>query len=337
MGEQMDNSPVIQMEGVSRHFGDVVAVDELSLSVRAGEIFGVLGHNGAGKTTTVRLLNGILAPTGGIMRVLGLDPVVDGPQLRHRTGALTETPSLDERLTARENLVFFATLYGVDVNEIARRVGEMLETFELSNRAEEKVGGYSKGMKQRLALARALIHRPDLLFLDEPAAALDPVATRQLHELILRLSHYEKRTIFLCTHNLDEAQRLCDRVAVLEHGRLVAIGTPAELGRQLGDAFQLDLEVSPLHLSVALSILKEFPNLVATPDQEGEILVGGAQREQIPAIVAALTKASVPIYRVALQEPSLEDVYFALHGASTGRSSLPNNGRGRTIRQEVRS
>jgi ABC-2 type transport system ATP-binding protein len=225
----------------------------------------------------------------------------------------------------------------VDTPDIARRVGEMLETFELSDRATEKVGGYSKGMKQRLALARSLIHRPDLLFLDEPAAALDPVATRQLHELIRRLSHYEKRTVFLCTHNLDEAQRLCDRVAVLEHGRLVAIGTPAELGRQLGSAVQLDLEVSPIHMAVALSILKEFPNLVATPDQEGEIAVGGAQREQIPAIVAALAKASVPIYRVALQEPSLEDVYFALHGTSTGRGALHNNGRDRILKREGRS
>jgi ABC-2 type transport system ATP-binding protein len=331
----MEKEPVIQMDGVSRHFGDVVAVDELSIQVRAGEIFGVLGHNGAGKTTTVRLLNGVLTPTGGIMRVLGLDPTVDGPQLRQRTGVLTEAPSLDERLTARENLVFFATLYGVAVDEISRRVGEMLETFELSNRADEKVGGYSKGMKQRLALARSLIHRPDLLFLDEPAAALDPVATRQLHELILRLSHYEKRTIFLCTHNLDEAQRLCDRVAVLEHGRLVAMGTPAELGRQLGGALQLDLEVSPIHVSVALSVLKQFPNLVASPDQEGEIRVVGAQREQIPALVAALAKASVPIYRVALQEPSLEDVYFALHGTSAGRGSFPNNGQKHTMKQEV--
>ncbi|MBX3000853.1 MAG: ABC transporter ATP-binding protein [Caldilineaceae bacterium] len=333
----MENSPVIQMDGVSRRFGDVIAVDELSIQVRAGEIFGVLGHNGAGKTTTVRLLNGVLTPTGGVMRVLGLNPIEDGPQLRRRTGVLTETPSLDERLSARENLIFFATLYGVDTPDIARRVGEMLETFELSDRANEKVGGYSKGMKQRLALARSLIHRPDLLFLDEPAAALDPVATRQLHGLIRRLSHYEKRTIFLCTHNLDEAQRLCDRVAVLEHGRLVAIGTPAELGRQLGSAVQLDLEVSPIHMAVALSILKEFPNLVATPDQEGEIEVSGAQREQIPALVAALAKASVPIYRVALQEPSLEDVYFALHGASTGRGALHNNGRDRILQREGRS
>jgi ABC-2 type transport system ATP-binding protein len=314
-----ESSPVISLDKVSRYFGNVIAVDELSLDVRAGEIFGVLGHNGAGKTTTVRLINGILASTSGAIRVLGLDPLTEGPQLRYRTGVLTETPSLDERLTARENLMFFAALYGVSSGDVARRVGEMLETFELSNRADEKVGGYSKGMKQRLALARSLLHRPDLLFLDEPAAGLDPVATRDLHELILRLSRQEKRTIFLCTHNLDEAQRLCDRVAVLEQGRLIAVGTPSELGRQLGGALNLDLEVARLHAYTALSVLGQFTNLTVTPQQEGVFTVGGILHDQIPAVVSALVKAAVPVYRVALQEPTLEDVYFALHGSSAER------------------
>lgn len=313
----MDGSSVIETTALSRRFGDVTAVDNLTLAVRAGEIFGVLGHNGAGKTTTVRLLNGVLAPSTGAMRVLGLDPALDGPQLRLRTGVLTETPSLDERLTARENLAYYAAMYAVPVNDVSRRVGQMLETFDLSARADDKAGGFSKGMKQRLALARALIHRPELLFLDEPAAGLDPVATRQLHELIQQLSRYEKRTVVICTHNLDEAERLCDRVAVMEKGRLVAVGTPLELRRRLGGALQLILEVEPAYISTALAVVTRQPKLNAFQEASGVITVHGAQREQIPALVSALIAASVPVYRVALQEPTLQDVYFSIHGNST--------------------
>jgi ABC-2 type transport system ATP-binding protein len=312
----MDGSAVIETSGLTRRFGDVTAVDNLTVAVRTGEIFGVLGHNGAGKTTTVRLLNGVLAPTGGSMRVLGLDPVLDGPQLRRQTGVLTETPSLDERLTARENLAYYAAMYDVPVNEVSRRVGQMLETFDLSARADDKAGGFSKGMKQRLALARALIHRPDLLFLDEPAAGLDPVATRQLHELIQQLSRHEKRSVVICTHNLDEAERLCDRVAVMEKGRIVAMGTPAELRRQLGGALELTLEVEPSYISTALTVVDKQPNMNAVQAGAGVISVQGAQREQIPALVSALVSASVPVYRVALQEPTLQDVYFSIHGNS---------------------
>ncbi|MCB0116331.1 MAG: ABC transporter ATP-binding protein [Caldilineaceae bacterium] len=315
----MDGSTVIETTNLTRRFGDVTAVDNLTLAVRGGEIFGVLGHNGAGKTTTVRLLNGVLAPTTGSMRVLGLDPALDGPQLRRRTGVLTETPSLDERLTARENLAYFAAMYDVPQDEIARRVGQMLETFDLSARADDKTGGFSKGMKQRLALARALIHRPELLFLDEPAAGLDPVAARQLHELIQQLSRYEKRTVIICTHNLDEAERLCDRVAVMEQGHLVAVGSPAELRQRLGGALQLVLEVEPAYMSTALSVIGRQPKLRAEQEGAGTLAVLGAQREQIPALVTALVAASVPIYRVALQEPTLQDVYFSLHSNADAR------------------
>src|SRR5688500_3620141 len=168
--------PVIQTSSLSRRFGEKNAVDQLTLEVRAGEIFGFLGHNGAGKTTTVRLLNGVLEPSSGGARVLGLDPQTDGPALRAQTGVLTETPSLDERLTARENLAIYAELYNGPRPDVSARVQSLLEEFEWADRADDKVGGYSKGMKQRLALARALLHKPAVLFLDEPTAALDPVA-----------------------------------------------------------------------------------------------------------------------------------------------------------------
>ncbi len=307
----MSSNTAFVTDGLTRHFGEVVAVDHLTIEVHAGEVFGFLGHNGAGKTTTVRMLNGVLAPTSGTARVLGLAPMEEGPALRRRTGVLTETPSLDERLTGRENLEIFAALYGVPRREIAARVQELMEVFQLHNRADEKAGDYSKGMKQRLAIARALLHRPELLFLDEPTSGLDPVATRQVHDMITHLSHDEERTVFLCTHNLDEAQKLCDRVAVLEHGKVVALGTPAELANKIGRSQRLELQVAPGDEEAALRLLKEAPG-VSAHRENGAIVAAGTGWEAIPGLVTSLASAGVRIYRVVPQEASLEDTYFAL-------------------------
>jgi len=307
----MNSDTAFVTDGLTRHFGAVVAVDHLTLEVQAGEVFGFLGHNGAGKTTTVRLLNGVLAPTSGTARVLGLAPMEQGPALRRRTGVLTETPSLDERLTGRENLEIYAALYGVPQREIGSRVKELMEVFQLDDRAEEKASDYSKGMKQRLALARALIHRPQLLFLDEPTSGLDPVATRLVHDMITHLSHDEERTVFLCTHNLDEAQKLCDRVAVLEHGKVVALGTAAELARKLGRSQRLELEVARGDEETVLRLLTEAPG-VSAHRENGTIVAAGAEWAAIPGLVTSLASAGVRIYRVAPQEASLEDTYFAL-------------------------
>jgi ABC-2 type transport system ATP-binding protein len=307
----MNSDTAFVTDGLTRHFGEVVAVDHLTLEVQAGEVFGFLGHNGAGKTTTVRMLNGVLAPTSGTARVLGLAPMEQGPALRRRTGVLTETPSLDERLTGRENLEIYAALYGVPRREIAARVKELMQVFQLDDRADEKAGDYSKGMKQRLALARALIHRPQLLFLDEPTSGLDPVAARLVHDMITHLSHDEERTVFLCTHNLDEAQKLCDRVAVLEHGKLVALGTPAELASKVGRSQRLELQVARGDEDTVLRLLAEAPG-VSAHRENGTIVAAGAEWAAIPGLVTSLASAGVRIYRVAPQEASLEDTYFAL-------------------------
>lgn len=311
-------SPVIQISALSRSFGNTNAVDSLSLEVKAGEIFGFLGHNGAGKTTTVRLLNGVIEPTSGSARVLGLDPQTDGPALRARTGVLTETPSLDERLTARDNLSFYAELYNVPRADVHSRVESMLTEFELADRADEKVGGYSKGMKQRLALARSLLHKPDVLFLDEPTAALDPVAARYVNDLVENLARREGCTVFICTHNLLEAQRICDRVAVMQHGKLVALGTPAELTRQYVKRLDIDLEVDPAQVDLALQTLKEYPQLVIGPViQEKDLFTMTLSgREAIPEMVGVLQRKGVRMYRVAPREANLEEVYFALNGGT---------------------
>jgi ABC-2 type transport system ATP-binding protein len=316
-GEYMSN-PVIQTSSLSRRFGEKNAVDDLGLEVHAGEIFGFLGHNGAGKTTTVRLLNGVLEPTAGSARVLGLDPQTQGPALRAQTGVLTETPSLDERLTARDNLSYYADLYNVRRAEVDGRIEFLLGEFDLADRADEKVGGYSKGMKQRLALARALLHKPAMLFLDEPTAALDPVAARHVHTLVENLARREGCTVFLCTHNLVEAQKLCDRVAVLEHGRLVALGTPSELTRQYVKRLDIDLEVDPAEIEPAMRLLSQLPQLViGAPKREKDTLgMTLSGREAIPELLSILVANGLRVYRLAPQEANLEEVYFALHGGA---------------------
>lgn len=308
----MTNS-VIVASGLGRRFGETVAVDQLQLEVEAGEVFGFLGHNGAGKTTTIRMLNGILTPSSGSARVLGLDPMADGPQLRTRTGVLTETPSLDERLTGRDNLTIYADLYRVPKAEVKARVDELLTGFDLYDRAGDKVGGYSKGMKQRLAMARTLLHRPEMLFLDEPTAGLDPVAARQVHEMILSSTRQQGHTVFLCTHNLVEAQRLCDRVGVMEHGKLVALGSPRELARQLVTNLTVEFDVDVGAVPAALQALARQGFAASAGQQGGAALVHGATRDAIPGIVSLLVNAGIGIYGVTPQEPTLEDVYFALH------------------------
>ena len=306
--------PVIVASDLGRRFGETVAVSQLELTVQAGEVFGFLGHNGAGKTTTIRMLNGILTPTTGSARVLGLDPMADGTQLRSRTGVLTETPSLDERLTGRDNLTIYADLYRVPKDEVQARVDELLTGFDLIDRADDKAGGYSKGMKQRLALARTLLHKPEILFLDEPTSGLDPVAARQVHEMILQTTRQQGHTVFLCTHNLVEAQRLCDRVGVMEHGKLVALGSPRDLARQLVTNLTVDFEVDASSVPGALQALTAGGVTASAGQQAGTILVSGAAREQIPDQVSLLVNAGIRIYGVTPQEPTLEDVYFALHG-----------------------
>jgi ABC-2 type transport system ATP-binding protein len=311
---------VISTEQLTRRFGSTLAVDALTLEIADGEVFGFLGHNGAGKTTTVRLLNGVLAPSSGQTRVFGLDPMKDGAKIRARTGVLTETPALDDRLTARATLSYFADMFGVPKGNVAARVNELLDLFDLGARGEDKVGGFSKGMRQRLALARTLLHAPQIVFLDEPTSGLDPAATREVHLLIQQL-RASGHTVFLATHNLAEAERLCDRVAVLAHGRALAIGTIGELAARLNRGHRLLLEVESGHVGDAVPLLQALPHVTlveATQDHNGAgtsgtiVRVHGAAREHVPQVIGALAAAGVPLYRVEPDEPSLEDVYFAL-------------------------
>jgi ABC-2 type transport system ATP-binding protein len=318
----------ITCHGLTRRFPSGTALDQLTLDVRRGEVLTLLGPNGAGKTTTMRLLNGVLQPHGGTAEVLGLDPWAQGDELRTLTGVLTENAGLDDRFTALENLVFAARLRGIGSSEARRRGGELLEQFGMGRRADVKVQGFSTGQRKRVALARALLHEPELLFLDEPTSGLDPAATRDVVELIGRLAAEERRTVVLCTHFLGEAGKLANRMAVLFEGRLHAFGSPAELATDLwtGVEVYLDLGAPPTpSLLDAIGHLDAVQQRVPT---ERGALVRVTDREAIPGVVAACVGSGASVYAVDPRVPSLEDVYFeiearALADGTVGRGIEP--------------
>ncbi len=214
----------IEVEGLSRTFHSLRAVDNISFTVEAGEIFGFLGHNGAGKTTSIRMLTGQLRPTAGNARVAGCDVITEQRRLKPLIGVVSEKQNLYERMSGRENLAFATRLYATGSN----RIDEALDQVGLLDRAKDNVRNYSNGMKQRLLIARALLHRPQIIFLDEPTSGLDPVVGRDIRRLVLELSR-QGVTIFLTTHYMEEADQLCGRVAFISEGRIVALDTPDNL------------------------------------------------------------------------------------------------------------
>ncbi len=307
----------IRTEGLSRSFGNVKAVQGVDFKVAEGEVFGVLGPNGAGKTTLVRLLNGILHPTSGHSWIYDYDPVVEGSLVRRRTGVLTESPSHYERLTARQNLAFYATMFGIPEPEVTGRVDEMLSLFGLSQRADDAVGGFSKGMKQRLALARAIIHRPSVLFLDEPTAGLDPEAARQVDELIGELSREEGRTVFLCTHNLHEAQALCNRVGMLNQGKIIAEGSIRELTEQIWHTVPVDLEfLAPLPTE-AIDRIRNTEGVSIVAETPLTMTLKVRDRTLIATIVRGIVNQGGSVIRVNPREYGLEELYFAIQRGET--------------------
>jgi ABC-2 type transport system ATP-binding protein len=311
--QEQDMDTIIEVKDLSHQFGTKHVLEGLNYTVCEGEVFGVLGPNGAGKTTNVRLLNGVLAPTGGSVRVLGMDPVANGSKVRSQTGVLTETPSLYERLSGRDNLLTFGALYGVPEADLKRRVDAILDQFGLLSRAADLTGSYSKGMKQRLALARAFLHEPKVMFLDEPTSALDPEAARQVTGLIEQISHKRNCTVFLCTHNLDEAQRLCDRVAVLSQGRLLACGSIEELSRTLWRGSWVDVAVQQQLSGNDLQTLSDLPFVkAARQPNPGCLEVQVEEAGQTADLIACLVGMGVRILSAAPRKHTLEEIYFAI-------------------------
>jgi ABC-2 type transport system ATP-binding protein len=297
---------VISAVNLTRAFGSRIAVNDVSFEVARSEIVALLGPNGAGKTTTLRMLGGLIAPTSGSVAIDGvpLTPAT-GAALRGRIGFLTEAPGLWDRLTVRENLSVYAGLYGVSRPE--RAIDRVLEIFELANRGSTRAAELSKGMRQKVALARALLHEPTVLLLDEPTSGLDPEVTRGVRRLLEDLRK-AGCAILVSTHNLDEAERLADRVAVL-HGRLLALDRPAELRRRLTTGRLLIRVVGPL--ARALETARAFDPAAAIEGGALIVTLRDSDRDT-PALVGALVAAGADILEIRPEVPPLEDVYLHL-------------------------
>jgi ABC-type multidrug transport system ATPase subunit len=274
-------------------------------------VFGFLGPNGAGKTTTVRLMLGILRPTRGEVRVLGLDPIADGERVRAQCGVVLDQVGLYERLTARQNLEFAARVARMPVSERDGRIDAALRRVDLLDRGDDRVSGFSKGMRQKLGVARALLTEPRLLVLDEPTAGLDPENIVMLRELLLSLAEEGGRTIFLCTHLLAEAQKLCDRVAILQRGQLLAVGEPGEIAGRKGPSVRLRLARMTSAIAVGLPA---GLHMEALGGDEWRCTLG--QEEDVEKVVSALVNAGVGVRQVTPDTLSLEEAYLQVIGGN---------------------
>jgi ABC-2 type transport system ATP-binding protein len=299
----------IETNHLTRAFGSLVAVDDLTLAIPEGTVFGFLGPNGAGKTTTVRLLSALIAPTRGSATVAGYRLGEHNEAIRQSVGILTETPGLYDRLSAWQNLLFFAELYDLTAARAASQVERYLHLLDLWERRDDKVGGFSKGMRQKLAIARALLHEPKIIFLDEPTSGLDPEAARVVRDFIKEL-RTEGRTIFLTTHNLPEADELCDLIGVFR-SRLLRLGTPANLRvGMFGTATQVRVVGDATHWIEAVRVLSFVHDAHA---EDGVLSISlDHPDEQNPALVQALVNAGAQIRAVEPISHSLEEVYLEL-------------------------
>ncbi len=304
----MKGSAVVEAEGIGKRFGDFVAVRDLTFRVHEGEILALLGPNGAGKTTTVRMLASVLAPTWGRARIAGFDVVKDSRQARRSVGLLTEFPGLYLRMTAWEYLDFYGELYRLPSRLRRERIESLLRRFGMWEYRDRRLGEYSKGMRQKLALARAMLHEPAVLLLDEPTSAMDPESAKMVREAIAGLRE-ERRTAIICTHNLYEAETLADRVAIINQGHIVALGTVSELKERL-----LGPPVWEIRLGGQVSLVVEQ----AVGVHARVVSVGGRYiryrtdepEETNPAIIRALTQMGVRIIHLREIPWTLEDVYL---------------------------
>jgi len=303
----------IEVEGLVREFKGLRAVDGIDLQVAPGEIYGFLGPNGAGKSTTVHMLTTLLPPTAGSARVAGFDIVREGPQVRSAIGAALQEAALDPLLTGREHLRLQTSLHGLSRDERRARTQELLERVGLVGAADRRVQTYSGGMKRRLDLALALVHRPRILFLDEPTTGLDPQSRSALWQEVGRLAKDEGVTVFLTTQYLEEADVLADRVGIIDHGRLVAEGPPADLKAEIGRPSVEAVPQEPGERDRLTSILAQFGEAVdGSPTGVAVRLRSGV--DNLVEIVRALDAANIAVADLRLHAPSLDDVFLAKTG-----------------------
>ncbi|MHB0915078.1 MAG: ATP-binding cassette domain-containing protein [Thermoleophilia bacterium] len=309
---------VIEVEGLTRRFGELTAVDGISFTVGRKEIFGFLGPNGAGKTTTINMLCTLLKPTSGSAVLNGFDVATRQDDVRQSIGIVFQDPTLDERLTARENLQFHAMLYNVPAAERAERTRGVLEMVELTGRADDRVETFSGGMRRRLEIARGLMHYPHVLFLDEPTLGLDPQTRSNIWQHVHELKEQYDITIFMTTHYMDEAEN-CDRIAIIDNGRIVALDTPGNLKHEVGgDIITLRVDDA----AAAASELKQKFDLEADATSPAAAAAVGTEGERLRLEVASgrtflprlLKELTSEIYSVTVREPTLDDVFLKLTG-----------------------
>ncbi len=298
---------MIKTDNLTKKFGENLAVDRLTLEIGEGEVFGFLGPNGAGKTTTVRMLTSLIAPTAGTATVMGYDIIKDDQNIRRNVGILTETPGLYDRLSAWHNMTIFANLY--EVKDVNGQVEKYLRMLGLWDRRHDAAGTFSKGMKQKLAIARALLHEPQIIFLDEPTSGLDPEAAKLVRDFIEELSG-QGRTIFICTHNLDEADRLCNRIAVFK-SKLRVVDTTRNLRKQMYGrqvVFHLAEQAEPY-----LTMVSDLPFINHAEAIENKLLLALENpEEKNPELIRTLVAANANIQFVGELRHSLEDIYLQL-------------------------
>jgi len=304
------NEAIIYTKSLSRSFGEIHAVDDLSIEVPHGTVFGFLGPNGAGKTTTIRLLLGLLEPTGGSAQVLGNDTRTHADRIRERCGALLEHTGLYERLSAEDNLDFYGRVWHIPAADRQARIHELLDGVGLWERRQETVANWSRGMKQKLAVARVLFHRPELVFLDEPTSGLDPVSAAAFREDLQNLAQQHGVTVFLTTHNLTEAEKLCQQVAVIRKGRLVTVGSPDELRLRQGGP-HLEVVGRGFTESVILA-LRQRPEVMGVSQNDRHLDIHLKDESDTSGLVQLLVLNGVQIDEVRKGKASLEEVFLTL-------------------------
>lgn len=306
-------TPALKIQNLSRHFNGLVAVDNISFEIRQGEIFGLLGPNGAGKTTTLSMLATMLPPTSGSAAVNGIDIEKDPDGVRKSIGIVFQDQSLDEELTAWENMDFHGRLYRIPKETRDQRISELLALVELSERKDDIVKTFSGGMRRRLEIARGLLHHPSVLFLDEPTLGLDPQTRNHLWQYIATLAREKGITIILTTHYMEEADRLCSRIAIIDHGRIIAIDTPNNLKEGLGG--DLVTISSPDPTGVVEALHEPWVTRVETRHDTVVISLANAD-EHLSTIVTLINTRHIPITAISVHKPTLEDVFLSFTGKS---------------------
>ncbi len=306
-------SDAIIVEGLKKRFESVEAVAGISFKVKEGELFGFLGPNGAGKTTTIKMLTGLARPDTGTIKISNIDCTENPKAAQHLIGVVPDESNLYPELTGFENLCFCAALYGIGKRDRIERATELLKTFGLTKAAERKFGGYSKGMKRKLTIAAGIIHNPKILFLDEPTTGIDVVSARQIRELIARL-HHKGTTIFLTTHYIEEAERLCDRIAFIVSGRIVRIDTVEHLVQPIQGKHILQITTDNIQDDLEEKLSIAFNDLLFTVDQRGNIRVEGNSPIRVGPLVRFLEDNGIEVTEARKVQPSLEEIFVKITG-----------------------